>query len=191
MRYGVAAMVVAGWETASSVPVRSVIAPRRAGTIRSASCWVAAARLSVPALTTPSQAAFPAPMTSSPRKTAKSSPIRRSISFMSGRRRRAGARGGGRDRLGGGLGGLAGDGGDRPGEDPGRRVPARGHQLAGRLAGRLHPLRGQARVGVRAGGEVADVAGGRRHHALVGGGELDALARGEARDLCLEIGVDA
>ena len=45
IRYGVAAIVIAGWETASSMPLRSVIAPRRAGTTRSASCWVAAALL--------------------------------------------------------------------------------------------------------------------------------------------------
>ena len=77
-----AATVIAGWETASSVPVRSVIAPRRAGTMTSDSCWVAAASLRVFALTTPSHAARPAPTTSSDRKTANSSPIRRSISFI-------------------------------------------------------------------------------------------------------------
>ena len=126
IRYGVAAIVIAGWETASSVPVRSVIAPRRAGTIRSASCWVAAACLSVPALTTPSQAARAAPMTSSDRKTAKSSPIRRSISFISAGRGRRGAGvrwpvRGGRERLG--RRGRGGRGRDRRrGRDGGGRA---------------------------------------------------------------------
>src|SRR4051794_3080227 len=46
----------------------------------SASCWVAAARLRPPALTTPSQAAFVAPIASRARKAANSSPMRRSIS---------------------------------------------------------------------------------------------------------------
>src|SRR4051812_16536108 len=45
----------------------------------SASCWVAAARLRPPALTTPSQAAFVAPIASRARKAANSSPMRRSI----------------------------------------------------------------------------------------------------------------
>ena len=44
------ATVVAGWETASSIPLRSVIAPRRAGTMTCAVCWVAAALRSASAL---------------------------------------------------------------------------------------------------------------------------------------------
>ena len=45
--YGVAAIVTAGWETASSVPSRSKILPRRAGTMTWDSCCTAAACLSV------------------------------------------------------------------------------------------------------------------------------------------------
>ncbi len=80
IRYGVAAIVDAGWETASSTPRRSVIAPRRAGTTTSDFCWVAAARLSDGPRTTPSQPARAAPKASRTRKTPKSSPIRRSTS---------------------------------------------------------------------------------------------------------------
>src|SRR5688500_14313893 len=140
------------------------MAPRRAGTSTSASCWVAAACLSVPALTTPSQAERAAPMTSRPRKTAKSSPIRRSTSFISARGRGCGAgvraRRGGRERLrrggryrrgrrrgrhrgdrgrrGGGRGGHGGLGDDRghgARRERGGRLAAVGHDLLGVVAG--------------------------------------------------------
>src|SRR4051812_6141202 len=73
-------MSKAGSETARSTPCASVIEPRRAGSVTSASCWVTAARLSVPAFTTPSQAAFVAPRAKRAKKVAKSRPMRRSIS---------------------------------------------------------------------------------------------------------------
>ena len=60
IRYGVAATLIAGCETASSSPLRSVIAPRRAGTVSVAFCCVAAAPRSASALTTPSHSALPA-----------------------------------------------------------------------------------------------------------------------------------
>ena len=50
-RYGVAEMSLAGSDTASSVPVRSVIEPRCAGSATSTTCCVAAAFLRVLALT--------------------------------------------------------------------------------------------------------------------------------------------
>jgi hypothetical protein len=78
-RYGVAAIVVAGWETASSTPLRSVIEPRRAGTTMSDTCCVAAARLSVLASTRPSQPARPPASTRRTRKTEKRKPILRSM----------------------------------------------------------------------------------------------------------------
>src|SRR6478735_5881070 len=55
-----------------------MIGPRWAGTWMSASCWVTAARLSVPAFTTPSQAALLTPSTRRARNVAKSRPMRRS-----------------------------------------------------------------------------------------------------------------
>src|SRR4051794_8057949 len=102
IRYGVAAMSTAGSETASSMPWASVIEPRRAGTSIVASCWVTAARLSVPALTTPSQAAFIEPRARRARKAAKRRPMRRSISRtgLALRRRRRDGRGRDRRRRG-------------------------------------------------------------------------------------------
>src|SRR4051812_33779945 len=96
-------MVVAGWETASSMPLRSVIAPRSAGTTTCATCWVAAALRSASARTTPSQPARIAASASRPRKTAKRRPIRRSISrtpltLRLGGGRGCGPAGGRRDR---------------------------------------------------------------------------------------------
>src|SRR3954462_9599963 len=116
-------MVVAGWETASSMPLRSVIAPRSAGTVTCASCWVAATLRRASARTTPSQPARIAASASRPRKTAKRRPIRRSISrtplaLRLGGGRDCGPAGGGRDR-----GCRRGDrrGGRRRGTGRGRR----------------------------------------------------------------------
>src|SRR3954447_3147344 len=160
IRYGVAARSTAGSETASSMPWASVIEPRRAGTSIVASCWVTAARLSVPALTTPSQAAFIEPRAKRARKAAKRRPMRRSISrtgLALRRRRRVGAgrRGGrGRDRR------RRGDGGLRRG---------RGRRGGGRRRG------GRRRGGRRGGGRGRRRRGGgghrrRRRHRRAGAG---------------------
>src|SRR3954452_11222454 len=53
--------------------------PRRAGTTMLEACWVAAARCSVLASTSPSQPARPAARRMRARKTAKRKPMRRSI----------------------------------------------------------------------------------------------------------------
>src|SRR3954465_11380686 len=145
IRHGVAAMSTAGSETASSMPWASVIEPRRAGTSIVASCWVTAARLSVPALTTPSQAAFIEPRARTARKAANRRPMRRSISRtgLALRRRRrdgAGRRGGrGRDRRRPGDGGLRGGRGRRGGGGGGggsrRGGPRRGGRRRGGLRG--------------------------------------------------------
>src|SRR3954467_5249612 len=109
---------MAGWETASSSPWRSVIAPRRAGTTSVCSCGTAAADFRELALTTPSQAALVTARPSPKRKRAKTSPTRRSIRRIgslprgrdgAGRLRRRGGRGrGGRRRRGRGRGGRGG-----------------------------------------------------------------------------------
>src|SRR3954462_1270062 len=79
IRYGVTAMSSAGSETASSTPLRSMIAPRRAGTVIVSTCWVCAACLSDEALTVPIHVALSPAKASRARKPAKSRPMRRWI----------------------------------------------------------------------------------------------------------------
>src|SRR4051812_40412372 len=79
MRYGVAATSSAGSETASSIPCRSEMAPRRAGTLSSTTCCVLARRCSDGPRTPPSQVARAPAASSRTRKIAKSSPMRPSV----------------------------------------------------------------------------------------------------------------
>src|SRR4051794_17052455 len=141
-------MSEAGSETASSMPRRSTIEPRRAGTLIRSTCCVVAACLSELALTVPSHVAFRPANASRPRKTAKSRPMRRWIrgkeALDAGRRgqcsrerrsERAGASRSpsrllGRGRGGGWRGGAAGGAGGR-----GRRLLLRLRRLGGRGRG--------------------------------------------------------
>src|SRR4051812_26449589 len=100
-RYGVAETSAAGSETASSRPLRSVIVPRRAGTVVLATCCVAAALVRRPPLTVPSQRVRTSASERSARKIAKRRPMRRSTGATSapGPRRGGGAARGGGGRL--------------------------------------------------------------------------------------------
>src|SRR3954465_14955966 len=129
-------MVVAGWETASSMPLRSVIAPRSAGTTTCATCWGAGALRGGAARPTPSQPARIGASASRPRKTAKRRPIRRSIS---------------RTRLALRLGGGSGCGPGRGGRGRGRRGGGRGGRGRGRRGGELRGGRRRCRARARRG----------------------------------------
>ena len=75
---GFANTLEASSDTASSVPLRSVIVPRRAVTWRSSTCCSTARSLSDPARTVPSHVARIAARPSRTTNRANSSPIRRS-----------------------------------------------------------------------------------------------------------------
>src|SRR4051794_9008547 len=174
---------MAGWETASSIPLRSVIAPRSAGTTTCASCWVAAALRSASARTTPSQPARTAASARRPRKTAKRRPIRRSISRTRSALRRGGGRGHGPAR--GWCGGSRrrrDRGGGRGGGGGRRRGRGRARRGGGRRGGGGRGRGGGGRRGRRGGHQRA------RHDAVVGQQRARGVA-GRAHPLRRERGV--
>jgi hypothetical protein len=82
---GLANTVTESSDTASWMPLRSTIVPRRAGSAMSSICWLTARSESEPDLMVPSQVARRAARESNTRKAANSSPMRRSTRRVGGR----------------------------------------------------------------------------------------------------------